>query len=141
MVTSFHADLERFSEPALAEQDGELMAEQGSFQKIPGIAIPYENVAALYLVSPSVIQLGCLRDGRLRVREPLEVTITEEDGQIVAEAEELNEFGYGNNLTEAVIDLQHAVSELYFSLEEEQKRLGQRLQAVWDKLRAKIEMR
>ena len=141
MVTPFDVDLERFSGPAAAEQDGEVVVEQESFLEIQGITVPHEDMPAFYLASQSELHLGFLRDGRLRLREPINVAMTEEDGQIVAEAEELNEFGYGQNQTEAITDLQHTIAELYFTLEGDQDRLGIALKAVWETLQAKIEKR
>ena len=93
------------------------------------------------IIPLEVIKLGFLRDGRLRVREAIEVKILEEEGQIIAEAEELNEFGSGDNQTEAIADLQYAIADLYFTLEEDQECLGKGLQQIWETLRAKVEKR
>lgn len=90
------------------------------------------------LVAPREFMLGALRDGRLRVIEPIAVKWTTEDGQCVAEASEINEFGFGANLTEAIADLQAAIAELHFTLEAEQERLGPDLQAVRATLARKI---
>lgn len=90
----------------------------------------------------SELQLGFLRDGRLRILEPLRVVVgEEEDGIVSAEAGEVNEFGYGGNMTEAVADLQCALAELYFSLEDSQERLGDDLRATWAVLQRKIARR
>ena len=93
------------------------------------------------IIPLEVIKLGFLRDGRLRVREAIEVKILEEEGQIIAEAEELNEFGSGDNQTEAITDLQYAIADLYFTLEAEQAHLGKELQRVWGILQAKMDRR
>lgn len=90
------------------------------------------------LAPPKEFTLGALRDGRLRVVEPIAVTWTTEDGQCVAEAAEVNEFGFGDNLTEAIADLQAAIAELYFTLDADQERLGPDLQAVRATLTRKI---
>jgi hypothetical protein len=87
---------------------------------------------------PERLWLGALRDSRLRLVEALDVAITVEDGQVVAEAVEINEFGWGANVSEAVLDLQRAVTELYFQLEADEHRLGSELQAVWGVLRRKV---
>ena len=63
---------------------------------------------------------------------------TTEDGQCVAEAPEINEFGFGVNRAEAIADLQEAIAELHFTLEAEQERLGPDLQAVHATLARKI---
>ena len=90
---------------------------------------------------PSELLLGSMRDGRLRVYSPLKVKLTSEGKHIIAEAIELNEFGFGENPSEALADLQHTIAELYFTLEEEQKRLGTDLQRVWNILQDKIHKR
>lgn len=87
---------------------------------------------------PNHIKLGALRDGRLRVISPISVDLSTEELQVIAEAVELNEFGFGGNPSEAIMDLQHAIAELYFTLEEEQDRLGTDLQQIWDRLQQKI---
>ena len=61
-----------------------------------------------------------------------------EGGEHVVEATELNEFGFGETLSEALTDLQAAIAELYFTLEEDQDRLGPDLSSVWDVLSRKI---
>ena len=85
--------------------------------------------------------LGSLRDGRLRVVSPITVKFTVDDRNVVAEAVDFNEFGFGANSSGAVADLQRAVVELYFTLEKEQNRLGADLRGVWERLQQKIRKR
>ena len=80
---------------------------------------------------PERFALGSLRDGRLRVVESIEVAQMMEGGKYVVEATDLNEFGFGDNLSEAVADLQAAIAELYLTLEADQRQLGPDLAAVW----------
>ena len=87
---------------------------------------------------PESFTLDSLRDGRLRVVEPIDVIPMMEDGKYVAKAPELNEFGFGDNLVGAVSDLQAAIAELYFTLEAEQMRLGADLASVWGALSRKV---
>ena len=82
--------------------------------------------------------LGSLRDGRLRVVEPFEVVPMLEGGTYVVEAPELNEFGFGDNLSEALSDLQPAIAELYFTLETDREQLGPDLSSVWAELSQKV---
>ena len=141
MVTLTGKGLELFTKPAVAEIGRGTLARQVS------VALPKEFHRPICpdgdwaKALPATVMLGFLRDGRLRVRAAIEVAILEADGQIIAEAEELNEFGSGDNLTEAIIDLQHAIAELYFSLEEDKDRLGPGLEKVWAVLQGKIEKR
>ena len=87
---------------------------------------------------PERFALGSLRDGRLRVVEPIEVVQMMEGGKYVVEATDLNEFGFGDNLSGAIVDLQAAIAELYLALEADQKRLGPDLAAVWGILSRKV---
>ena len=87
---------------------------------------------------PREVLLGSVRDGRLRVQSPIRVKLTQEGQNIIAKAVEFNEFGFGENPSEALVDLQHAIAELYFTLDKEYDRLGSDLQRVWAKLQKKI---
>ena len=87
---------------------------------------------------PSTMLLGALRDPGLRLIVPLTVTFERENNDIVAYCEELEEFGFGTHLTEAIEDLQVAIAEFYFTLKEENDRLGSNLKRIWDSLRQKI---
>ena len=84
--------------------------------------------------------LGSLRDGRLRIVNPIKVVQMSKGSAYVAEAPELNEFGFGENPSGAIADLQAAIAELYFTLETEQKRLGPDLARVWSILSRKVRM-
>ena len=61
-----------------------------------------------------------------------------EGGKHVVEAPELNEFGFGDNLSEALSDLQAAIAELYFTLETDREQLGPDLTSVWVVLSKKV---
>lgn len=82
--------------------------------------------------------LGTVRDARLRVVSPLHVTLASEEGNIRAEATEIDEFGFGGSYADALSDLQRAIAELYLSLEDAKDRLGPDLERVWQVLQAKI---
>lgn len=132
---------ERFSKPATAELGkGTSVKRAGFHLSADGIA-PDWATGASYPAFPAIIQLGFLRDGRLRVREAIEVTVFEEEGDIVAAATGLNEFGFGDNPTEAIADLQQAIADLYLTLEAEQDHLGKGLRRVWEILNVKVERR
>ncbi len=123
--------LEPISEDSLDEGQGyiiELREERTVF------AGDYED---LLTVSESIL-LGSLRDGRLRVYEPINVKFIVEGPHVIAECEEFNEFGFGENWPGALSDLQGAIAELYLTLESEEGRLGPDLEAVWASLQSKI---
>mgnify|MGYP001590693592 CR=1 FL=1 len=90
---------------------------------------------------PDSMLLGVLRHPRLRLKTSLRVNLSTENGYIIAECPDLNEFGYGPHLMAAITDLQHTIAELYFTLKEEQGRLGGDLPGLWVTLQAKIEER
>jgi hypothetical protein len=85
--------------------------------------------------------LASLRNPLLRLDAPLHVILSRDEGQVVAECPEFEEFGYGANSSEAIKDLQDTIVELYFTLKDEQARLGGRLPELWDKVKAKIKER
>ena len=96
---------------------------------------PSEEVVSL---PPETFTLASLPDGRLRVVEPIEVVPMLEGGKHVVEAPELNEFGFGDDLSEALSDLQAAIAELYFTLETGREQLGPDLTSVWVVLSKKV---
>ena len=96
---------------------------------------PSEEVVSL---PTEPFTLSSLPDGRLRVVEPIEVVPMLEGGKHVVEAPELNEFGFGDDLSEALSDLQAAIAELYFTLETDREQLGPDLTPVWVVLSKKV---
>lgn len=124
--------IEQFGQSTV-EQPDELVAYKRQFEEIRQL-----------IWAPSVpgeMLLGSLRDGRLRVQAPIKVKLMSEGEHVIAEAPEFNEFGFGRNWPEALIELQRAIAELYFTLHAEQHRLGSDLQSVWAILQQKIRRR
>ena len=80
-------------------------------------------------------------DGRLKITKPFEVTVERSEGTVTAHVEEINEFGYGSNSSEALYDLGKTLSELYFSLKEDADWLSPDLHSVWLKLNEHIQPR
>ena len=83
---------------------------------------------------PDKTLIGSLRHGELRIIQPIEVRFSTEDALTIADAPEFNETGFGDNRSEALVDLQFAIAELYFELKAEQHNLGSDLKTVWGKL-------
>lgn len=134
-----------FDQPVIEKSRDEAGAYRTEFEEIRNLTglVPSASVqtASLGPALPSELLLGHLRDGRLRVVAPIAVKLISEGEHVIAEATEVNEFGFGKNPSAALIDLQRALAELYFTLEAEQDRLGLELQNVWATLRQKIEKR
>jgi hypothetical protein len=93
---------------------------------------------SLALGAPSEFFLATLADRRLRVVKPIHVLIRQEEGQFVAEADELEEFGFEESRAEALRELQRAIVALFYTLQSEEMRLGPSLRATWTRLREKV---
>lgn len=83
---------------------------------------------------PYMLELGHLRDGRLRLQAPIKVHVEQVGDSITAYAEGLNEYGCGDDSQAAVADLQGAIAELYFTLKAEKDNLGNDLRRTWEAL-------
>lgn len=86
----------------------------------------------------STFRLGSLSDGRFRVVQPFDVSFLLEGDSLIAEAAEINEFGFGSTYSEAIRDLQATIVELYLTLRDDQTNLGPDIQQVWDTLNDKV---
>jgi hypothetical protein len=136
------AEIKQLPEQPSAPIDNEAVAYERRFLDIPLASLIPAELALVINVSPVLPKqtlLGSLRDGRLRVKIPIRIKFAKEDKYIIAEAVELNEFGFGANLSEAIHDLQRAIVELYLTLEQDQHRLGPDLQQVWAALQRTIQ--
>jgi hypothetical protein len=87
---------------------------------------------------PNEFLLASLADRRLRLLGPIAVRIERENGDCIAEATEFDEFGFGENWTEAVADLRRALTQLYWSLTTDESRLGPDLAALLARFKGKI---
>lgn len=137
------AEVQQFP-PMVREQNAEAVGQAAPGPLPITHLIGAEYVSAVPRPSPSLpdhMLLGSLLDGRLRVVAPIVVKCGKENDDIVVEAVELDEFGFGKNLSEAIRDLQAAIVELYFALEQESNRLGSDLQRVWKALQRTIRRR
>lgn len=90
---------------------------------------------------PSQVSLASLHRGDLRVRVPFSVVIRSEGPAVIAQASEVEELGYGSNVSAALTDLQATLVELYETLEREESRLGPDLRQTWSTLQQKVERR
>jgi len=104
----------------------------------PPFQLQIEQTGTIGLPLPETMLLGALRDPRLRLLAPLTISLERENDYIVAYCEELEEFGFGTHLTEAIEDLQVAIAEVYLTLKEEKDRLGSDLSALLDTYYKKI---
>ena len=93
--------------------------------------------AAEFPAEPTAFQMASLGDGRFRVVRPFHVVVSTENDDVIANAVEVDEFGFGGTRQEAIRDLQRTVVALLMSLEADEERLGPDLQRVLAVLRTK----
>lgn len=79
---------------------------------------------------PSRIRFGALRNRGLRIIAPIPVELERKGSTVVARWDEIEEFGYGRNISEAIEDFSRTVEELFLSLNERKGDLGPDLQSV-----------
>jgi hypothetical protein len=82
--------------------------------------------------------LGRLLDARLRIVEPFVVSLSSENGQFLAEAQEVGEIGAGGTQSEAIQDLQATLGELFVVLDLDRDRLGADMAKVWAVMQRKV---
>jgi hypothetical protein len=93
----------------------------------------------LILGDPPKVLFAAQIDGRLKIGQPFDAKITIEDHTVTALVPDIEEFGCGSTLGEALYDLGKTIAELYFTLDAEKDRLSSDLQAVRGKLAAHIQ--
>ena len=107
---------------------------------VEGTAVENDGIADLNQTFRESTLLATLNDARLRVRQPFQVTMATENDDFIAEAVEIDEFGFGKNPSAAVRDLQLTIVELYFTLKGEAHRLGPDLKRVFRVLESKLDL-
>ena len=93
-----------------------------------------------YRVTPYHLEIRSLHSVRLLLREPISVLVEEDEEQVIAYAPDLEIFGEGDDLGEALEDLRESIIELYHDLAGHVGRLGNDLEKVWQYLSMAIEV-
>jgi hypothetical protein len=86
-----------------------------------------------------LLLLYSLRHPRLRLRNPIAVSLEDDGSQVIAFAYDLDLFGYGETEGEALDDLRHTIVDLYLTLRENVKTLGTLPERVWEYLADVVE--
>jgi hypothetical protein len=86
-----------------------------------------------------LLLLYSLRHPRLRLRNPIAVSLEDDGAQVIAFAYDLDLFGYGETEGEALDDLRHTIVDLYLTLRENVKTLGTLPERVWEYLADVVE--
>ena len=101
--------------------------------------IPVEEVTRLGPEATDRVTVGFLRDSRLRVYSPFQASVRRDsNGVMVQVSDDINVYGRGQSLSEAIIDFQHAVAELYFTLKADEGHLGRGVEVTWNALQVHI---
>ncbi len=91
---------------------------------------------------PHRILFGALTDPRLRLKRAIPLEITRKEDAVVVHSRDLEEFGCGVTMSDAVDDFSKGVSELFGRLSEEAPdRLGPDMARLKDKLSRYLEVR
>ena len=89
---------------------------------------------------PRAILFGALESSDLRLVKPIPLKTEKTKGTVSVVWEEINEFGYGGTLSEAIFDFAATVTELHVTLSEKES-LSDDLLEVRNKLSEYIELR
>lgn len=108
-----------------------------------GMAEKELTILGVGLLSEPTTKLlfGAINDPRLRLKQPFPLTISRREGSVVVSSDDLEEFGYGPTLSDALEDFGKTICELYHSLEAEERRLSNHLKQTLATLRRYLEPR
>ncbi|MEW6417553.1 MAG: hypothetical protein AB1480_05450 [Nitrospirota bacterium] len=87
-----------------------------------------------YRVIPYHLEIRSLHNDRLEIDSPVSVLVEEEEEQIIAYAPDLEIYGCGYDLAEALDDLRGSIVDMYYDLDKDKDKLGVDLKKVWDYL-------
>jgi hypothetical protein len=79
------------------------------------------TISGAALQWPIDMHFGGTIDRRLHFKRPLPVKVYKQDGTYVVRCEEIDQFGYGPDMSEALDDFGSTVSEMYFYLADQFK--------------------
>jgi len=124
---------------AIAELIAPASKQQHDFQVrhivIKDVAIELEfSMEKPHHLVPGPLLFGALPDRRLRLKKPIPVELSESDGSIIAQCQDLNEFGQGSTASHALDDFGRTITELFLSLEAQKDQLGSDLQNLRSRL-------
>ena len=103
-----------------------------------GTQIIHVEMMGTVVAETKTIIIGSLLDDRLRMTGDVKIELEREAEHYIANFEGVQEFGYGLSPLEAVDDLRKSLSELYWSLNEDDE-IGSDLKNVRDILNRLIE--
>lgn len=87
-----------------------------------------------YRVIPYHLEIRSLHDDCLETDSPISVLVEEEEEQITVYAPDLEIYGCGYDLGEALEDLRGSIVDMYYDLDKDKDKLGVDLKKIWDYL-------
>ena len=94
-----------------------------------------------YRVIPYHLEIRSLHNDRLEIDSPISVLVEEGEEQIIAYAPDLEIYGCGYDLGEALDDLRRSIVEMYYDLNKDKDKLGADLKKIWDYLYSIIRLK
>jgi len=109
------------------------------FTQTPKVTVRF--LAEVPTARPKSVLFAALVHPKLRLRKPIPLEVSVQEGHVVLSWDETDEFAYGANTGEALDDFAKTVSGLYFDLNDPNVRLGENLEKVRRVLNEYIEPR
>ena len=103
--------------------------------------IDTETARPMRPVQPEAVLFGAISDPMIRVTSPIPLRISREGDTVAVFSPDLEEFGYGQTLSDALDDFAKTIRELYLSLSARREILSDHLQGVLEKLQQFLEVR
>lgn len=97
-------------------------------QSPPSVTVT--TIAEIPSARPQAVLFGALANPYLRLRKPIPLAVSEQDGHVVLTWEATDEFACGANMGEAMDDFAKTVSELFTELNSADVKLGEDLKQV-----------
>ena len=107
----------------------------------PSVEISIELLEEAPSARPPQILFGALRHPNLRLRKSIPLRAEKDSGTVSVVWEDIQEFGYGDTLSDALYDFAETVTELFIRLSDEGSSLSGDLLTVRGKLTEYIEFR
>lgn len=82
-------------------------------------------------ITPYHLEIRSLHHELFTLKEPISVIIEEEEDQVITYAPDLEIYGCGDDVGEALEDLRESIVELYMDLRKNKGKLGKDLERIW----------
>jgi hypothetical protein len=83
-----------------------------------------------YKIVPYHLEIRSLHDEHLEIDSPIAVLVEEDEEQTIAYAPDIDVYGFGDDLVDALEDLRMSIVDLYYDLEQNKDKLGVDLKKI-----------